>query len=101
MVFGRAAEEIAALNQAGLPFEIVPGVTTASAASAFTGVPITDRRFASAVALVTGHEQLGKPDSSLDYQSLANFPGTLIVYMGVRTVEQWTTRLLDAGKPAP
>lgn len=100
MVFGRAAEEIAALNQAGLPFEIVPGVTTASAASAFTGVPITDRRFASAVALVTGHEQLGKPDSSLDYQSLANFPGTLIIYMGVRTVEQWTKRLLDAGKPA-
>lgn len=100
MIFGRAAEEIAALNQAGIPFEIVPGVTTASAASAFTGVPITDRRFASAVALVTGHEQLGKPDSSLDYQSLANFPGTLIIYMGVRTVEQWTTRLLDAGKPA-
>lgn len=100
MVFGRAAEEITALNEAGLRFEIVPGVTTASAAGAYAGVTITDRRYASAVALVTGHEQLGKPDSALDYESLANFPGTLVVYMGVRTAPQWSQSLLDAGKPA-
>lgn len=100
MVFGRATEEITTLNDAGIPFEIVPGVTTASAASAYSGIPITDRRFASALALVTGHEQLGKPDSALDYESLANFPGTLVVYMGVRTAGQWTRDLMAAGKPA-
>ena len=100
MIFGRAAEEISALNAAELPFEIVPGVTTASAAGAYSGVPITDRRFASAVALVTGHERLGKPESSLDYQSLATFPGTLVIYMGVRTVAEWTTQLIAAGKSA-
>lgn len=99
MIFGRAAEEITALNQAQVAFEIVPGVTTASAAGAYAGVTITDRRYASAVALVTGHEQLGKPDSALDYQSLATFPGTLVVYMGVRTAPQWSQALLDAGKP--
>ena len=99
MIFGRAAEEITALNEADIRFEIVPGVTTASAAGAYAGVTITDRRYASAVALVTGHEQLGKPDSALDYQSLANFPGTLVVYMGVRTAPQWSQALLDAGKP--
>ena len=100
MVFGRAAEEITALNEANLRFEIVPGVTTASAAGAYAGVTITDRRYASAVALVTGHEQLGKPDSALDYESLANFPGTLVIYMGVRTAPQWSRALLNAGKPS-
>ena len=66
----------------------------------FAGITVTDRRHASALALVTGHEQLGKPESALDYQALANFPGTLVVYMGVRTAETWSTALLDAGKPA-
>lgn len=100
MVFGRAAEELHALIEAGIEFEIVPGVTAATAAAAYAGVTVTDRRHASAVALVTGHEQLGKPDSSLDYESLANFPGTLVIYMGVRTAGTWSQSLLDAGKPA-
>jgi len=100
MIFGRAAEEMSALIEADIAFEIVPGVTTASAAGAFGGVAITDRGHASAIALVTGHERLGKPDSALDYQALANFPGTLVVYMGVRTAENWSTALLEAGKPA-
>ncbi len=100
MVFGRAAEEMSALIDAGIAFEIIPGVTTASAAGAFGGVAITDRRHASAIALVTGHERLGKPDSALDYQALANFPGTLVIYMGVRTAANWSTALLEAGKPA-
>ena len=98
-MFGRAAEEVGAVVEAGLPFEIVPGVTSASAASAFAGVFLTDRERASAVALVTGHEQLGKPESTVDYQSLANFPGTLVVYMGVQTASDWTQALLKAGKP--
>jgi uroporphyrinogen III methyltransferase/synthase len=100
MIFGRAGEELRALSQAGIDFEIVPGVTAASAAGAFAGVTITDRRHASAVALITGQEQMGKPDSSLDYQSLAHFPGTLVIYMGVSTVNTWSKSLLDAGKPA-
>lgn len=100
MIFGRAAEEIGAVCAAGIAFEIVPGVTTASAAGAYAGVTITDRQFASAVALVTGHERLGKPNSALDYQSLANFPGTLVIYMGVRTAAEWSAALLQAGKPA-
>lgn len=98
MIFGRVAEEVRALTSRGIPFEIVPGVTSASAAGAFAGVLLTDRRHASAVALVTGHERLGKPGSSLDYQSLANFPGTLVIYMGVRTAADWSEALLDAGK---
>ena len=99
MVFGRAGEEVAALVEADIPFEIVPGVTTASAASAFAGVTITDREHASAIALVTGHERQGKPESALDYQALANFPGTLVMYMGVRTASNWSAALLQAGKP--
>lgn len=100
MVFGRIAEEMKDLVAAQIPFEIVPGITTASAAGAYAGLAITDRRHASAVALVTGHERLGKPNSALDYKALADFPGTLVVYMGVRTVGSWSQALLDAGKPA-
>ena len=100
MVFGRATEELTSLVQANIAFEIVPGVTAASAAAAFAGITVTDRQHASALALVTGHERLGKPVSKLDYQALANFPGTLVVYMGVRTADTWSAALLDAGKPA-
>lgn len=100
MTFGRASEELGALVEAGIPFEIVPGVTAASAAAAYAGLTITNRDHSSALALVTGHERLGKPESALDYHALANFPGTLVVYMGVRTAEQWSSALLDAGKPA-
>lgn len=100
MIFGRIAEELTALAAADIPFEIVPGVTSASAAGAYAGITITDRQHASAVAFVTGHERLGKPDSALDYQSLANFPGTLVIYMGVRTSATWSQALLAAGKPA-
>jgi len=100
MIFGRAAEEISAVAAAEIPFEVVPGVTAATAAGAFAGVTVTDREHASAVALVTGHEQLGKPESLLDYQSLATFPGTLVIYMGVQTGPSWSQALVEAGKPA-
>jgi uroporphyrinogen III methyltransferase/synthase len=99
-VFGRAAEETHELVQHGIPFEVVPGVTAAVAASSYAGIPITHRGMASAVALVTGQEGRGKTDPAIDYGSLASFPGTLVFYMGVTTVEQWTKALLDAGKPA-
>jgi uroporphyrinogen III methyltransferase/synthase len=99
-VFARGAEEIESLLQANLDFEIVPGITTALAAGSYAGIPVTHRGLASAVALITGQENDAKPDSSLDYEALARFPGTLVVYMGVTTAPAWTAALIAAGKPA-
>lgn len=97
-VFARTAEEAQALRELGIPFEIVPGITAALAAGSYAGIPITHRRYASAVALVTGHEEPGKAESAIDWQSLATFPGTLVVYMGVTTARTWTSALIGAGK---
>lgn len=97
-VFARGGEEIAALVEAGIEFEVVPGVTTALAASSYAGIPITHRKLASAVALVTGQEQLEKGSSALDFAALASFPGTLVFYMGVTTADRWTRELMEAGK---
>jgi uroporphyrinogen III methyltransferase / synthase len=98
-VFARFGEEVAALEAAGIAYEVVPGITAALAAGSHAGVPITDRRAASAVALVTGHEQ-DDGESTLDYAALAAFPGTLVFYMGVTRAAVWTKALIDAGKPA-
>jgi len=99
-VFGRGSEEAAALAEAGIPFEVVPGITAAVAASAYAGISLTHRDWASAVAFVTGHEDPIEPDAAIDYASLAKFPGTLIFYMGLHRLEAIVTALLDAGKPA-
>ncbi len=99
-VFARTAEEITALREANLDWEIVPGITAALAASSYAGIPVTHRGLASAVALITGHEEPGKTASALDWQALAKFPGTLVIYMGVTTVQSWTGALLQAGKAA-
>ncbi|MFO0867647.1 MAG: uroporphyrinogen-III C-methyltransferase [Pirellulales bacterium] len=99
-VFGRAAEECEALVAAGIPFEVVPGVTAALAAASYAGIPLTHRELSSAVAFVTGQEDADKNSSFLDYAALARFPGTLVIYMGVTTVQRWATALLQAGKPA-
>ncbi|HUY91243.1 MAG TPA: uroporphyrinogen-III C-methyltransferase [Pirellulales bacterium] len=99
-VFARAAEESECLAAAGIAFEVVPGITAALAAGSYAGVPLTHRDVASAVALVTGHEQDGKSESSLDYAALAAFPGTLVFYMGVTSAAVWTQSLIAAGKPA-
>jgi len=99
-VFGRLAEECAALAEAKIGWEIVPGVTAALAAGSYAGVALTHRDSASAVALVTAHESEDKQSAELDYQALAKFPGTLVFYMGVTTAEHWTQALIAAGKPA-
>jgi uroporphyrinogen III methyltransferase/synthase len=99
IVFAHAAEEITALVAAGVPYEIVPGITAALAVGSYTGIPLTQGDAASAVALVTGQERRGKPES-LDYQALAAFPGTLVFYMGVTTAKDWSARLIAAGKSA-
>src|SRR3954465_1098813 len=85
-VFGRGAEEVAPLRAAGVAVRVVPGVTAAVGVSAYAGVPITHRDAASAVAFITGHDDPESPSSArgrLDWSSLARFPGTLVVYMGV------------------
>lgn len=100
-VFARLAEEIAALEAEAVPYEIVPGVTAASAASSHGGVPLTDRDEASCVAFVTGHERPEKEShKTLDYAALGKFPGTLVFYMGITTAPHWSHALIDGGKSA-
>ena len=97
-VFGRGGEEAAALLERGLPFEVVPGVTSGVAAPAYAGIPVTHREHASGVALVTGHEDPAKPESTLDWPALAAFPGTLVLYMGVGGLARIAARLVAGGR---
>ena len=97
-VFGRGGEEAEALAAAGVAFEVVPGVTAGVAAPAYAGIPVTHRDAASAVAFVTGHEDPEKPDSALDWDALARFPGTLVFYMGIRNLPLIAERLTAAGR---
>ncbi len=97
-VFGRATEEIEALRKAGIPLEIVPGVTAALAAAGYAGIPITHGRQSSAVALVAGQQRPDKGDARLEYAALAGFPGTLVFYMGVTTAGQWSGAMIGRGK---
>jgi uroporphyrinogen III methyltransferase/synthase len=99
-VFAHAAEEVAALEAAGVSYEVVPGITAALAVGSYAGIPLTHGKAASAVALVTAQEREGKASSALDYSALAAFPGTLVFYMGVTTARHWTAALVAAGKPA-
>jgi uroporphyrinogen III methyltransferase/synthase len=92
-LFGRGGEEAAALRQAGVPYEVVPGVTAALGAAAYAGIPLTHRGLASAVAFLTGHEV----KENLDWGKLASFPGTLAVYMGLNLLEDVRDRLLREG----
>jgi uroporphyrinogen III methyltransferase / synthase len=99
-VFGRGGEEALALRAAGIPFEVVPGVTAGVAAPAYAGIPVTHRGRAAAVAFVTGHEDPAKGSSlALDWPALAAFPGTLVFYMGVRRIAEIQAALLAAGRP--
>jgi uroporphyrinogen III methyltransferase/synthase len=99
-VFGRGGEEALTLRAAGIPFEIVPGVTAGVAASAYAGIPVTHRGVASAVALITGHEDPEKEETAIDWNALAAFPGTLVLYMGVRRLPHIAASLIAAGRPA-
>lgn len=99
-LFGRGSEEAAALAAAGVPFEVVPGVTAAIAAAAYAGLSLTHRELASSVAFVTGHEDPTKSDAALDYDALARFPGTLVFYMGLHRLGRIAAALVAAGKDA-
>ena len=97
-VFGRGSEEAEALAAAGVAFEVVPGVTSGIAAPAYAGIPVTERSRASAVAFVTGHEDPDKDESAIDWPALAAFPGTLVLYMGVRRLGAIADALIAAGR---
>ncbi|HEX4589799.1 MAG TPA: uroporphyrinogen-III C-methyltransferase [Gemmataceae bacterium] len=100
LVFGRGLEEAAALREADISYEIVPGVSAALAAGACAEIPLTHRTAASAVAFVTGHEDPTKSGPSLDWAALARFPGTLAIYMGMARLETIAGSLIKHGKPA-
>lgn len=100
-VFGRGGEEALACYAAGIPFEIVPGISSAIAVPAYAGVPVTHRQVASAFTVFTGHEDPTKPESSIDYAALAAAArlGTLVLLMGVSHLPDITARLLTEGIP--
>jgi len=97
-VFGRGSDETSALRAAGVAFEVVPGVTAGLAVAGYCEIPVTEAGETSAVALVTARERGDKQASSLDYHALADFPGTLVFYMGVTRVAEWSGALLAHGK---
>lgn len=99
-IFGRGSEEARALTDAGIPFEIVPGITAATAAGVYAGFSFTHRHHSSAVAFVTGHETPERDSSHLDYDALARFPGTLVFYMGLGRIHTICEQLIAAGKSA-
>jgi len=99
-IFGRVAEELAVLIEAGVDFEIVPGVTAAVAVSSYTGIMLTDREYSSQVTFVTGREAPDKSDTNINWEVLAKFPGTIVFYMGMGTLDSTARQLIDKGKPA-
>ncbi|MDY6837777.1 MAG: uroporphyrinogen-III C-methyltransferase [Thermodesulfobacteriota bacterium] len=98
-IFGRGGEEAEALAKAGVPFEIVPGITSAIAAPSYAGIPLTDRRYTASVGIVTGHEDPTKPHSTVDWSKLATGVGTLVILMGMKNLPKIAEKLIAAGRP--
>jgi uroporphyrinogen III methyltransferase / synthase len=99
-VFGRGSEEAEVLGERGIPVEIVPGVTSAVAAPAYAGIPVTDRRFTSSVTFVTGHKDPSDPENTVDWASLAAANGTLVIFMGMNNIDAIAAALIESGRPA-
>ena len=97
-IFGRGGEEAEALAQAKIPFEIVPGISSAIAAPAYAGIPLTHRRYTASVAFVTGHEDPTKEHSAVDWSRLATGAGTLVILMGVKNLKKIAEKLIAAGR---
>jgi uroporphyrinogen III methyltransferase / synthase len=98
-IFGRGGEEAEALAAAGVPFEVVPGVTAALAAAAYAGIPLTHRDHSSSVVFLTGHENPAKADGAVRWEDYSRLGATLCIYMGVRNLPEITRRLLSGGMP--
>ncbi len=99
-VFGRGGEEALALQAAGVAFEVVPGVTSAIAAAAYAGIPVTHRQTATSFAVITGHEAPSKPESSINWEHLATGVDTLVFLMGVGLLGEIAGKLIDNGLSA-
>ncbi|MCR5582909.1 MAG: uroporphyrinogen-III C-methyltransferase [Eggerthellaceae bacterium] len=99
-VFGRGGEEGLALREAGIPFKVVPGVTAGVAAPAYAGIPVTHRRVATSVTLVTGHETPEKNESGINWEFLAKGGDTLCFYMGIRDLPTIVRKLIEGGRAA-
>ena len=97
-IFGRGGEEALALIEAGLPFEVVPGVTSGVAAPAYAGIPVTHRNVSTSVAFVTGHEDPTKGRSDVDWEEIASGADTLVLYMGVGRLKEISRELVAAGR---
>ena len=96
-IFGRGAEEAEVLIKAGIPFEIVPGVTSAIAAPAYAGIPLTHRKYTSTLAFVTGHEDPSKEESRINWASLSKGIGTIVFLMGVKNLPNIASQLINHG----
>jgi uroporphyrin-III C-methyltransferase len=97
-MFGRGGEELEALRANGIPIELVPGITSALAVPGAVGIPLTHRKFASQVTIITGHEDPTKPEPSLDWKLLAQQRGTIVILMGVKNLPQIAASLIGNGK---
>jgi uroporphyrinogen III methyltransferase/synthase len=99
-VFGRGGEEAEALAKAGIPFEIVPGITSGYAAPAYAGIPVTHRDFSGSVGFITGHEDPSKAESLIAWDKIATGIGTLVFFMGVAKLPEIVRNLRHHGRSA-
>jgi uroporphyrinogen III methyltransferase/synthase len=99
-VFGRGSEEAQALNDSSIAFEIVPGITAGIAAPAYAGIPVTHRGLSTSVTFVTGHEDPSKPRSQTNWSALAKSGGTIVLYMGTKTLKTIASTLIREGMPS-
>jgi uroporphyrinogen III methyltransferase / synthase len=99
-IFGRGGEEALALTAAGVPWEVVPGVSSALGATAYAGIPLTFRGLSSSVAFITAHEDPTKAHSALHWEQLATGADTLVIFMGIARIQSLVEALLAQGRPA-
>lgn len=96
-IFGRGGEEMEALVKAGVPVEVVPGITSGIAAPASVGIPLTHRDYSSSVTFVTGHEAVGKYRPDINWQAIAQGSETIVIYMGIQKLPSIIEQLMAAG----
>ncbi|MDP4209872.1 MAG: uroporphyrinogen-III C-methyltransferase [Bacteroidota bacterium] len=97
-VFGRGGEEVLALVEKDIPFEVIPGITSGIAVPSYAGIPVTHRDSGSTLTFITGHESIKKRESDVDYETLAKLRGTLVFYMGVKNLSNIAQQLVHFGK---
>jgi uroporphyrin-III C-methyltransferase len=96
-IFGRGGEEMEELLKAGIPVEVVPGITSGIAAPAYAGIPLTHRLYSSSVTFVTGHETAGKYHPSINWNAIAHGSETIVIYMGIHNLPYIVEQLTQAG----